>query len=279
MQINRTRHDTLINFTSGGIAASFTHLIVVPLDVVKTKIQLDSRVTSSTSAFRLIESDIGFKRTVTLGLVPTGLGYYLQGICKYGLYEIFKENVFSDIHNNCAKSLVSATCAEAVGDVLLAPFEAVRIFQVADHRSSYKTRRAFLAIYKSEGLKGFYKGLFPLLLKQIPYTASKFVMYEYAQDSLLKHNYFKDGDSEKLRIVTSAILGGIVSAIVSHPADTLLSCINSNKNCGFLEGVKKMSERGMWSGLRPRLLMVGGLASLQLITFETVRSLLKTHTT
>lgn len=273
MQIN-SKYDFAVTSTSGGIAASFTHLIVVPIDVVKTKIQLDPNIRSSSHAFQAIKNDIGKLRTLSLGVTPTIIGYYLQGVCKYGLYDVFKERTFSPIESNFLKCLVSASCAEAIGDVLLAPFEAIRIHQVSNHKSSFRSAVAIKSIWEGAGFRGFYKGLPPLILKQVPYTASKFVVYESTKQRLLEFEAFKDNQNETARIVTSAIAGGLVSAVVSHPADTLLTCINAQGNQGFSDAIKRMIDRGIWTGIRPRLVMVGGLASLQLIIFEAVRSFL-----
>lgn len=69
---------------------------------------------------------------LTLGWAPTLLGYSLQGMSKYGFYEIFKdvyagivgpENVYK--YRTLGYALASAS-AEVIADVFLCPWEAVR---------------------------------------------------------------------------------------------------------------------------------------------------------
>lgn len=70
---------------------------------------------------------------VTLGLAPTLLGYSIQGMAKFGFYEMFKD-VYKGIvgEENSVKykkigwSISSAT-AEIIADCALCPFEAVKV--------------------------------------------------------------------------------------------------------------------------------------------------------
>jgi len=72
----------------GVLACGLTHTAVVPLDVMKCKKQVDSTYSKS-----MID---GVKRVAaeghsTLGWAPTFIGYSLQGLGKFGFYEIFKD--------------------------------------------------------------------------------------------------------------------------------------------------------------------------------------------
>jgi solute carrier family 25 (mitochondrial phosphate transporter), member 3 len=77
----------------GVLACGLTHTAIVPLDVMKCKKQVDSAYSKS-----MID---GVKRVRadgqgTLGWAPTFIGYSLQGLGKFGFYEIFKD-VFKTI--------------------------------------------------------------------------------------------------------------------------------------------------------------------------------------
>lgn len=48
-------------------------------------------------------------------------------------------------------------------------------------------RAALPIIYKDEGLNGFYKGLVPLWMRQIPYTMMKFACFEKTVELLYRY--------------------------------------------------------------------------------------------
>ena len=58
---------------AGGICASFNHLILVPVDVVKTQMQLSSKPVGFGETYRGIVGTSGM-RGLALGLTPTVVG-------------------------------------------------------------------------------------------------------------------------------------------------------------------------------------------------------------
>merc|ERR550514_1548720 len=79
---------------AGGVCCSITHGGACPIDVVKTRIQLDP----GTYNKGLIG---GFKQVIEMegagalatGLAPTAVGYFVQGWFKFGGYELLKVNL------------------------------------------------------------------------------------------------------------------------------------------------------------------------------------------
>jgi solute carrier family 25 phosphate transporter 3 len=89
-------------------------------------------------------------------------------------------------------------------------------------------------LWKEEGVvRGFYSGFGPILFKQVPYTMAKFVVYEvvaeqiYANISTPKEQL--SGGMATTINLGSGLVAGICAAIISQPADTLLSKINKQK--------------------------------------------------
>lgn len=70
--------------------------------------------------------------------------------------------------------LAASASAEFFADMLLAPMEATKVRIQTAPGAPPTLRGCAPYIYKTEGIKGFYKGLPPLWLRQIPYT-----MYAY----------------------------------------------------------------------------------------------------
>lgn len=88
-----------------------------------------------------------------------------------------------------------------------------------------------------EGVTAFYKSLVPLWARQIPYTMMKFACFERTVELLYKHVVPKpraDCTKQEQLVVTFAAgyIAGVFCAIVSHPADTLVSKMNQEKGVG-----------------------------------------------
>merc|ERR1712051_51741 len=83
---------------------------------------------------------------------------------------------------------------------------------------------------KQEGIAGFYAGLLPILGKQIPYTMAKLAVQGSAADAI--YNSMGKTPAELSAggnvgvSLASGVVSGVAAAIISHPADTLLSKVN-----------------------------------------------------
>ena len=75
----------------------------------------------------------GGAKALARGWAPSAIGYTMQGICKFGFYEVFK-NVYGGIMGEenaylyrTALYLAASASAEFFADIALAPMEAVKV--------------------------------------------------------------------------------------------------------------------------------------------------------
>lgn len=66
-------------------------------------------------------------------------------------------------------------------------------------------------------------------------------------------------------------IAGVFCAIVSHPADTVVSKLNKEKGSTAVEVAKKLGMAGMWKGLMPRIVMIGTLTAAQWFIYDAVK--------
>ena len=114
----------------GVLACGLTHTAIVPLDVMKCKKQIDPNFSKGMADGIAKVRSNGW---TTLGWSPTLLGYSLQGLGKFGFYEIFKDvykNIVgaenADKYKKVGWSIASGS-AEIIADCLLCPWEAVKL--------------------------------------------------------------------------------------------------------------------------------------------------------
>jgi len=131
-------------------------------------------------------------------------------------------------------------------------------------------------IYQAEGLTGFYKGIVPLWGRQIPYTMMKFACFERTVEAIYKYVVPKPRSEcnkvEQLTVTfTAGYIAGVFCAIVSHPADVVVSKLNKAPGSSVSEIAKSLGFAGMWGGLFPRIIMIGTLTALQWFIYDGVK--------
>ncbi|KAK8941036.1 hypothetical protein KSP39_PZI010235 [Platanthera zijinensis] len=225
--------------SAGGISScGLTHTAVTPLDLVKCNMQIDpSKYKSISSGFVVLLKEHGF-RGFFRGWVPTLLGYSAQGAFKFGFYEFFKK-FYSDMAGPeyAAKYktmiyLAGSASAELIADVALCPMEAVKVRVQTQSGFARGLSDGFPKFVKCEGYTGLYKGLVPLWGRQIPYTMMKFTCFETIVGMIYKHaiSVPKEQCSKTTQVGVSfagGYIAGILCAVVSHPADNLVSFLNN----------------------------------------------------
>merc|ERR1712212_18654 len=140
-----------------------------------------------------------------------------------------------------------------------------------------KTFRAALpTVMKQEGIWGLYKGLSPLWARQIPYTMMKFACFERTVELLYKYVVPKPrsdcNKAEQLMVTfVAGYIAGVFCAIVSHPADSVVSVLNKESGSTAMQVLKKLGPKGVWKGLVARIIMIGTLTALQWFIYDSVK--------
>merc|ERR1712200_96861 len=170
----------------------------------------------------------------------------------------------------------ASASAEFFADIALCPMEAVKVRIQTMPGFANTLREGFPKIMKEEGVSGFYKSLVPLWGRQIPYTMMKFACFEKTVEFLYANVVPKPRaectKSEQLVVTFAAgYIAGVFCAVVSHPADTIVSYMNKAKGSTIGSAAKDLGFAGMWGGLGPRIIMIGTLTALQWLIYDGVK--------
>ncbi|KAH3876622.1 hypothetical protein DPMN_000469 [Dreissena polymorpha] len=266
----------------GVVSCGLTHTLMVPLDLVKCRIQVDpAKYKNLVNGFKVSIAEGGV-RGLSLGWAPTLIGYSAQGLCKFGFYEVFK-NLYANLLGEekayqfrTSLYLAASASAEFLADIALCPMESVKVRIQTKPGWSTTLREGFPRIKGEEGWNGFFKGIVPLWSRQIPYTMMKFACFERTVEALYKFIVPKPraecNKAEQL-IVTfvAGYIAGVFCAVVSHPADVIVSKLNQNAGSNFMDVAKTVGFMGMWKGLMPRIIMIGTLTALQWFIYDSFK--------
>uniref|UniRef100_A0A7S4BT90 Uncharacterized protein n=2 Tax=Chrysotila carterae TaxID=13221 RepID=A0A7S4BT90_CHRCT len=128
-------------------------------------------------------------------------------------------------------------------------------------------------------------------MRQLPYTCCKLVAYELCSfallDALTRLPEQHLGVGEQLRpaaVIVAGLLAGAAAAVISQPADVLLSrlcgsaAIASLTECVIAQGPREqlaylfsIGPRECFSGLGPRLMMISSMTSIQFLVYDSLR--------
>lgn len=277
--------------TLGGlVACGPTHSAVTPLDLVKCRRQVDASLyKSNLDGWRQIVRSEGATKVFT-GVGATAIGYSLQGAFKYGGYEFFKHQYSQLVSPETAHSyrtgifLAASASAEFIADIFLCPWEAIKVRQQTAVPPPF-ARNVFDAYSKMVGAEGFaslYKGITPLWFRQIPYTMCKFTSFERIVEMIYARLPTPKREMSQLGQISVSFAGGylagILCAVVSHPADVMVSKVNNERKSGesTLQATSRIYGKigfpGLWNGLAVRILMIGTLTSFQWLIYDSFKA-------
>lgn len=239
---------TVIRFiASGAVCSSVAHLALTPIDVVKTKVQTKPDVYSGgiIETFKKVLNEEGAK-TFFDGWEPTFVGFFFTGGVAFFFTEYFRRVYTSfAVSYMVTQSSMTEVGATAVATssleiplvgaaaassgllccFLLAPFDAIRIRRVTEPDFADNIVGVVTRIVKEEGFLSLFSALNAWILKEVPYNVVKFIVF----DSFTEWAYVKYPVAQediRLSLVVSLVggtCGGIAAAIVSNPADVIVS--------------------------------------------------------
>ncbi len=175
------------------VVCGSTHTLITPIDLVKCRKQINPNIYSSLfnglatilrspgGGFGALWKDGSQLQSDIRCKVPASLDF--MNILKKTYSELAgSEHAYK---HRTALYLAASASAELIADVALCPLEALKVrMQTSTTPFATSSMEGFRKIYGAEGLNGFFKGLGPLWLRQVPYTMMKFAAFERTVEAI-----------------------------------------------------------------------------------------------
>jgi len=280
----------------GVLACGLTHAGITPLDVAKCNMQVNPKKYNGLGqSLGLLMKEEG-ARGIWKGVGPTFVGYSLQGMFKYGLYEVFKDFYMNLAGEEASQKykpaiwLAGSASAEVFADIALCPFEMTKVKIQTSPNGTFPIPfgAALKEMSRARAETRYpFGSIVPLWSRQIPYTMAKFFFFEKIVQLFYTHVFTEPketyGKTTQLGVTfASGYLAGVVCAIVSHPADSLVSQLGKPENKGKSLGAIA-SEVGVANlatkGLGTRVIMIGTLTGFQWWIYDTFKATMGMGTT
>lgn len=311
------------NAVASTLGAAVVATVVTPLDVVKVRLQAHvcpvggsaacedpQHVRGTVDAIRkIVRTDgvrglwRGLNATLMLAIPTTGLYFTMY---QAFLEQLSKRNDLSVLHTQSqmqsqASSPVSALIAGASARVATAtiasPLELARTtLQAGTARPDDSVVSVLTRLARTQGLGSLWRGLGPTLLRDAPFSAIYWSVYETLKNPLrspLPQRMFTHDDRPQFGVyLASGIGAGGLAALCTIPADVIktrrqavlvptpkseyakaASRIPSSMTIAK-EIISKEGLRGLFRGAGPRVAKVAPACAIMMGSFELFRNLL-----
>lgn len=173
-------------FVSGSLAGLSMQLITYPVDVVRVRMAAQVGKTQFTGFFNTVRATISKEGTAGFyrGVTPTLWGALVYEGVKFGIFDVYLDYLKPYCTGSGVSPVpVAGALAGLTAVVLTHPNDTVRhrmqvqgLGGVAKLYNS--TRHAYVTLFRTEGLRGFFRGLGTSVFGKVPSIAIQFTIYE-----------------------------------------------------------------------------------------------------
>lgn len=270
-----------IHLLAGASAGVMEHIIVYPLDTVKTQMQ-----SLTQESYKGIIENLRHMMTKEGILRPIrGLSVVIAGTAPahalyFSSYEFTKYFVSKNFNVNQNLSYGAAgVIATLLHDVIHVPTDVVKQ-RLQMQQSPYKSvLDCIFTTYRNEGLVAFFRSFSTQLVMNIPFHTSHFIAYEFAQNL--------SNPNREYNVLTHILSGGIaggVAAAVTTPLDVCKTFLNTQPigNERPVSGLRHAISAvyrlggmpGFFRGTRARVLYTMPSTAICWSTYETFKHFL-----
>lgn len=245
-------------FVLGGLSTCLATTVVQPIDTVKVRIQLQEGkkgVKVNTNPFNVFSQIVRNEGPLTLytGLSAGLLRQLTYGTARMGMFQVMQEKLKNPVDGKLtfANNFIASSVAGGLGALFGTPADAALVRMQADKTFPPEQRRgykngvdAMFRMAREEGLKGFFSGASPTVIRGLAVNIGMLVSYDYYKEWLKP---FADTSTQTNRFAAGALSGWTASTL-SLPFDFVKTRLQKMKPgpdgsvpySGFLDCCKKV---------------------------------------
>lgn len=265
----------IYQFALGAIAGVSEILVMYPLDVIKTRQQLDTTgsYTGTIQSFKKIIAEEGVP-ALYRGILAPILMEAPKRATKFAANEKwgkFYRNLFGIPQMTQLLAVLTGATAGATEAFIVVPFELVKI-RLQEKNSPYKGMGDVIKhIVKESGPLGLYKGLESTLWRHIWWNAGYFGCIHQVRQLMPQA---KDKKQKTLIDLTCGSIGGTFGTMLNTPFDVVKSRIQAGSTKykwtypSLLKVAREEGFAALYKGFIPKVLRLGPGGGILLVVFD-----------
>eukprot|EP00026_Physarum_polycephalum_P012727 Phypoly_transcript_13054.p1 GENE.Phypoly_transcript_13054~~Phypoly_transcript_13054.p1 ORF type:complete len:343 (+),score=21.81 Phypoly_transcript_13054:70-1029(+) len=233
----------LRGYAAGGLGAICATTITNPIEVVKTRLQLQGELKLAHErpykgifhCFKTIYQQEGV-RGMQKGLIPACFAQMVLNGGRLGTYPFLKSilNVSPESKLFVFQNILAGAASGAIAASLASPLDLVKVRMQAQSPTAYlghdfKYKNSFDAIrqiYRAEGLKGFIRGSLTSAQRTAVGSSVQLPTYDHTKMHLIKSGLFEDNIWAHF---ASSLVAGLVATTAMNPVDVARTRIYNQK--------------------------------------------------
>ncbi|KAL6464217.1 hypothetical protein MHYP_G00265340 [Metynnis hypsauchen] len=286
-----------LDFTLGALACCGACVFTNPLEVVKTRLQLQGELRARGSYQRHYRGVLqalwvvgrtdglrGLQKGLTAGLLYQGL---MNGV-RLGFYSYSEALGLTDVPGG---SMVAGALAGALGAFIASPAylvkthlqaQTVAAIAVGHQHNHQGVSSAFATIYRREGVIGLWRGVNGAVPRVMVGSAAQLATFSSAKQWVAHGQWFSPGSW--LIALTAAMVSGIAVAITMTPFDVISTRLYNQPvdelrrgrlYAGFLDCLVKVCRTegvlGLYKGMGPVFVRLAPHTVLSMLLWDVMR--------
>ncbi|XP_034941694.1 mitochondrial 2-oxodicarboxylate carrier isoform X2 [Chelonus insularis] len=280
----------IVQIGAGGSAGFVEVCMMHPMDIIKTRFQLQVKTTENNPMYYTGMRDCMRKIYLTEGLaafwkgiLPPIIAETPKRALKFFTFEQYKK-IFS--HGLSSPTPVTFAlagfCAGITEGIVVNPFEVVKV-RLQSNRTQMKYSPSTLTVTKEiiqeSGFTGFNKGLSATALRNAIFNSCYFGFY-HSVKSLIPVN--KDPWIEFLTKVSLGFMAGTLASCLNIPFDVVKSRIQGPQGSMYYKGTlntlgivyRQEGLTALYKGLLPKILRLGPGGAIMLVVYDYMHEFL-----
>ncbi|XP_015433222.1 PREDICTED: mitochondrial 2-oxodicarboxylate carrier-like [Dufourea novaeangliae] len=279
-----------IQIGSGGFAGFVEACIMHPMDLIKTRFQLQVKVTQNDALYYTGIRDCMKKMYANEGLaafwkgiIPPVIMETPKRAVKFFSFEQYKK-LFSNYSSKMMVFYFAGFLTGVTEGILVNPFEVVKVQMQSDRKHIKHSASTFavtkrILVQQGFGLNGLNKGLSATVMRNGVFNTFYFGIYNSLLPQVHKHKEYAPELFLKFIIGFTA---GTVASCMNIPFDVAKSRIQGPQNEIQYKGTvrtictvyRREGFRALYKGLLPKILRLGPGGAIMLIVYEHMKAYL-----
>eukprot|EP01116_Phalansterium_solitarium_P021393 TRINITY_DN6632_c0_g1_i1.p1 TRINITY_DN6632_c0_g1~~TRINITY_DN6632_c0_g1_i1.p1 ORF type:complete len:307 (+),score=55.28 TRINITY_DN6632_c0_g1_i1:196-1116(+) len=286
----------LQRFILGGISCMTPLAVVNPIEVVKTRLQLQGEGGGAERKYRgLLHTLVRIAREEGVrglykGVAPSAVREFAYAGLRLALYEPIKKVLGEDPATgqlSFGKKLVAGSAAGSIGAALANPTDLVKVRMQAEGALAPGQKplysgvvNAWISIARQDGLLGLYKGVLPTTQRAAVISAAMMPVYDQTKHFLQRHELVQR-ESFAAHFI-SGLTAGFCMTVVTSPIDVVKTRLMRQASAGGSVVYRGMIDclyktwrtegvLGLYKGFVPNVSRLGPHTCLALMCFEQLR--------